>query len=46
MPGEYEYIMKDGDTVVSTGVLIIGKYGTDIDGQYNKTIEYEQYNGQ
>ena len=43
-PGEYKYEMKAGDDVVSTGLLVIGEYTTDAT-EYNKTIQYEQYNG-
>ena len=43
-PGEYKYVMKDGDSVVSTGLLVIGEYVADVT-EYNKTIQYEQYNG-
>lgn len=44
-PGEYEYVLKDGDSVVSTGVLVVGEYTVDVAGEYDKTINYEQYNG-
>lgn len=43
-PGEYRYEMKSGDDVVSTGLLVIGDYTADVT-EYNKTIQYEQYNG-
>ena len=42
-PGEYEYVMKSGDSVVSTGVLVVGEYTTDVAGEYDKPIQYEQY---
>lgn len=42
--GEYEYKLEAGGNVVSTGVLIVGDYKTDIT-EYDKQIRYEQYNG-
>ena len=39
--GEYEYTVSVGETVLSTGLLIIGE-NTQPD-QYNHAIEYEQY---
>lgn len=44
-PGEYEYQLKDGDSIVSTGLLVIGEYTVDVAGEYDKPITYEQYNG-
>lgn len=44
-PGEYEYNLAVDGTSVSTGLLVIGEYTSDITGQYDKTITYEQYNG-
>lgn len=44
-PGEYRYELKDGDTVVSTGLLVVGEYTADVAGEYDKPISYEQYNG-
>ena len=42
--GEYEYELLKGESVVSTGVLVIGNYsGTD--QTYHKEITYEQYQG-
>lgn len=42
--GEYEYrLAADGETV-STGVMVV-KDGLAAPGQYNKTIQYEQYEG-
>lgn len=39
--GEYEYTVKSDDTVVSTGILIVGDNSHP--DQYNHEIEYEQY---
>lgn len=39
--GEYEYTVKAGDEVLSTGLLIIGD--TSRPDQYNQEITYEQY---
>lgn len=44
-PGEYEYTLAVDGTAVSTGLLVVGEYTTDIAGQYDKPIEYEQYQG-
>ena len=44
-PGEYEYVLKSGDAVVSTGLLVVGEYTVDVAGEYDKPITYEQYNG-
>ena len=43
--GEYEYTLTAGGIVVSTGVMVVADAPTQ-DGQYNKTITYEQYEGQ
>lgn len=41
--GEYEYTLKDGDNTLSTGIVTIsGKVDFDKQ-QFNKTIQYEQY---
>lgn len=41
--GEYTYILKDGDgRVLSTGLLIVGDYFPERE-QYEKPIQYEQY---
>lgn len=41
--GEYTYTLKDGDgRVLSTGLLIAGDYHADRE-QYDKPIQYEQY---
>lgn len=40
--GEYEYALADDDKVLATGLLVVG-YEANVD-EYNKTIEYEQYN--
>ena len=39
--GEYEYELKFEDTILSSGLLVVGDY-TKPD-QYNKAIEYKQY---
>lgn len=39
--GEYEYELKFEDTILSSGLLVVGDY-TKPD-QYNKEIEYKQY---
>lgn len=40
--GEYEYTLKDGDTILSTGIINIrGK--AENDTQYEKAIQYTQY---
>ena len=44
-PGEYEYVLKDGDNVVSTGLMVVGEYTVDVAGEYDKPTQYEQYNG-
>ena len=43
--GEYEYRLTAGGNLVSTGVMVV-KDSRPEEEQYNKTIEYEQYNGQ
>ncbi len=40
--GEYEYILSDGDNILSTGIMTILGDGLE-KKQYNKDIEYEQY---
>ena len=42
--GEYQYKLTAGGETVSTGVLVIGEYAQARE-QYNKPIQYEQYNG-
>lgn len=40
--GEYEYTLKGGDTILSTGIINIrGK--AENDTQYEKEIQYTQY---
>ena len=39
--GEYEYVLMDDDTVLSSGLLVIGENFHP--GEYNKEISYEQY---
>jgi len=39
--GEYEYTVKVGNEVMSTGLLVVGEYSHP--DQYNHEIEYEQY---
>jgi len=43
--GEYEYTLTSDGLVVSTGVVVVAD-GLTPAGQYNKTITYEQYEGQ
>jgi hypothetical protein len=39
--GEYEYELKFEDTILATGLLVVGEFsGAD---QYEKEISYEQY---
>ena len=40
--GEYEYALMDDGIVLSTGILILES--SDVRNEYNKDIEYEQYN--
>lgn len=40
-PGEYEYILRAGDEVASSGVAVIRSAVPTV--QYKKPIEYEQY---
>lgn len=41
--GEYEYTLRDGDDILSNGVMTIrGKNGVAKE-QYDKETEYEQY---
>lgn len=40
--GEYAYTLEGGGEVLSSGLLIVGSYENVI-SQYNKDIEYEQY---
>ena len=42
--GEYEYSVQVGDQIISSGLLVIGEF--DKPDQYEKTIQYEQYNAQ
>lgn len=39
--GEYEYSLMNGDTILSTGLLVIGE--RDNQSEYDKEIQYEQY---
>lgn len=39
--GEYEYTLSDGDTLVSSGLLVVGDYAKP--NEYDKEISYEQY---
>ena len=39
--GEYEYTLSCGDAILSTGLLVLG--GLSHPSEYNKEIEYEQY---
>lgn len=43
--GEYEYKLTAGGNLVSTGILVI-QDDRAATGQYNKQIQYEQYEGQ
>ena len=43
--GEYEYTLRAGEEIVSTGLLVI-RDGLTKAEQYNKEITYEQYEGQ
>ena len=40
--GEYEYTLKDGDTILSTGIINI-RGRAENDTQYEKEIQYTQY---
>lgn len=39
--GEYEYDVKAGDRLLSTGLLMVGEFAKP--EEYEKPIEYEQY---
>ena len=39
--GEYEYALSAGDTLVSSGLLVVGDYAKP--NEYDKGISYEQY---
>lgn len=39
--GEYEYVLKHGENLLSSGLLVVGDY-TKPD-QYEKDVTYEQY---
>ena len=39
--GEYEYTLSAGDTLVSSGLLVVGDYAKP--NEYDKEISYEQY---
>lgn len=39
--GEYDYSLAVGDTILSSGLLVIGENFSP--SEYNKTITYEQY---
>ena len=39
--GEYEYSLMNGETILSSGLLVIGENSHP--SEYNKEIEYEQY---
>lgn len=40
--GEYEYILREGNAILSTGLLRIGAYGK-AGGEYDEPISYTQY---
>ena len=42
--GEYEYDVQVGDQILSTGLLMVGEF--DKPDQYEKPIQYEQYNAE
>ena len=42
--GEYEYSVQVGDQIISSGLLVIGEFAKP--DQYEKTIQYEQYNAE
>ena len=42
--GEYEYNVQVGDQILSTGLLMVGEF--DNPDQYEKPIQYEQYNAE
>ena len=42
--GEYEYNVQVGDQILSTGLLMVGEF--DKPDQYEKPIQYEQYNAE
>lgn len=39
--GEYEYTLMNGDTIMASGLLVIGENSNP--SEYNKEIQYEQY---
>ena len=39
--GEYEYSIMNGDTILASGLLVIGENSHP--SEYNKEIQYEQY---
>lgn len=39
--GEYEYTLISGETLLSTGLLVVGENSQP--SEYNKVIQYEQY---
>ncbi len=39
--GEYEYDVRAGDSLLSTGLLMVGEFAKP--DEYEKPIEYEQY---
>lgn len=39
--GEYEYSLMNGETILSSGLLVIGENSHP--SEYNKEIQYEQY---
>lgn len=41
-PGEYQYELKGDDRTLSTGLLVVRYAGREVT-EYNKQIEYEQY---
>ena len=41
--GEYEYELRSGDVILSTGLLYVGELPTERAQEYEKTVEYEQY---
>ena len=42
--GEYDYNVQVGDQIISSGLLVIGEF--DKPDQYEKPIQYEQYNAE
>jgi hypothetical protein len=42
--GEYEYVLADDEQPLSVGLLYVGDLPDVVQREYEKTIEYEQYN--